>query len=259
MTEPIKPGEIWDQTRRFVAREGALAFPLGFATFGLSVLLASLVVPADPELARRPGPWLVHLLPALGLSVVGYLAVSALVLRPGSSVLECLVRAMRRLPDALLGVLLVLLGLLGALVAAALLGVIIGIIARLPTSATEALSLILSIPALVWISIRLIMFWAVAVDSDRNGIEILRAAFRASRGNFSAIAGFLLAGTAAYMLIVLAVQIAGGSLVILVGKLLGQEAAGQILAAVLVAGAAGVCSVYWNVFVAFMYLRLRPA
>ena len=95
--------QLWDDTRRFVVRELALLLPLGFATFGLATLIVSLVAPQHRDAAATSfEPWMLWMIPAAGLMLIGYLATSRIVLQPGISVAEAIDGAVRLLPRAIL-------------------------------------------------------------------------------------------------------------------------------------------------------------
>ena len=65
--------DIWDETAAFIGREKGLLFPLGFATFGISLLMLGMAAPEGGEGPARPGPWMIWMLPGFLLVTVGYL------------------------------------------------------------------------------------------------------------------------------------------------------------------------------------------
>ena len=72
----------WAETVAFVQRESRLLFPLAFMLISLPFALLGIVVP-QPEPGQMPevGPWLVLVLVALLVSMIGNVAISYLALR----------------------------------------------------------------------------------------------------------------------------------------------------------------------------------
>src|SRR3546814_9790977 len=94
---------VSDDTGAFFRREAGLVMTVAFATFGLGLLLVELMTP-DPAAGGQvtPGNWMLWLVPAALLGIVGQLTISLLVLTPGTSVREAMGAGLRRLPTVLL-------------------------------------------------------------------------------------------------------------------------------------------------------------
>src|SRR3546814_13865994 len=95
---------VSDDTGAFFRREAGLVMTVAFATFGLGLLLVELMTP-DPAAGGQvtPGNWMLWLVPAALLGIVGQLTISLLVLTPGTSGRESMGVGRRRLPPVPLG------------------------------------------------------------------------------------------------------------------------------------------------------------
>src|SRR3546814_6805261 len=90
---------VSDDTGAFFRREARLVMTVAFATFGLGLLLVELMTPdADAGGQVTPGNWMLWLVPAALLGIVGQLTLSLLVLTPGTSAKEAMGAGLRLLP-----------------------------------------------------------------------------------------------------------------------------------------------------------------
>ena len=142
----ISLGSVWETTVGFVRAESALLAPLALLGFGMPVVAMLLAVPMEAAASEtlKPGPWMLWLLPCGLVSMLGSIAVSALVLTPGVSVRESIMVAIRRFPTAI--------GLLILYV-----GVQVGCYARL-----LALRIVMAVAAVIAMLVLLIPIGAVA-------------------------------------------------------------------------------------------------
>lgn len=250
--------EVWDDTRRFFARERALLLPLGFATFGAAALIGGLIVPAPATPGAQPeaGAWMFALAPVMLLVLTGYLAVSRMALRSRISVSEALGDAVRLLPRAIglvVGIALVFVAL--SLVA----GLIAGIIAAaggLGAQGMLMLGMAMILPPIVVVSVRLALLWPVLADREQPMRETFVSAVMLTRGNALKIAGLLIAYFMLYLLIVAVLESAVGSLFILLARAIGAPALAPTLVSVLIAAFNAVYMSFWTVLLARLYARL---
>jgi len=199
------------------------------------------------------------LIPGFLLMTIGYLAMSAIVLLPNISVREAIDRALARLPSAVL-----LIGLLvGAVVllltiAAMIMGVLgAGLGWTMERAAVASLAVAL-IP-MIWLSIRLIVIWPLLIDRGPRPTEAIGRSFALTAGHAARIAGLLLLAAMVYMLATGVAQIAGGTVFMLIGRLLGSPALGHTLTVILVSAVGAMLATIWSLFVALLYRRLSAS
>lgn len=256
----LSMSEVWDETKAFLAREKALVLPLGFATFGIALLMLGLAAPQGrPGAAMPAGPWMLWLLPGLLLITIGYLAISAIVLLPNISVREAIGRAMARLPSAVL-ITGMLLGAMLLLVTVA--AMIVGLFgASLGWSMERAAmaSLAVALIPMFWLSIRLILLWPLLVDRGLAPMDMIRGSFALTEGHTARIGALLVLVAMVYMLGTGVARIAGGSIFLLIGRVLGNPELGHLLTTILVAAVGGALATVWSLFVALLYRRLAGA
>lgn len=250
--------EVWDDARRFFARERALLLPLGFATFGVAALIGGLVIPAPaaPGESLPPGPWMIALLPMLLLVVTGYLAISRMALRSRITVAEALRDAGRLMPRAIglmlgIGLLFVALSLIA--------GIVAGILAALTGTGAQGmlmLAMAIIMPPVVIISIRLALLWPVLADREHPIRETFIEAAALTRGNALKLAGLLFAYFMLYVLIVAVLEAAVGSVLMILARMADAPTLAPVLISVLIAAFNAVYMSFWTVLLARLYARL---
>lgn len=252
----LSMSDIWDETRAFLAREKALILPLGFATFGLALLLLALAAPAEAAAQAKPGLWMLWLVPGFLLITIGYLAVSAIVLTPNISVGESLGVAMKRLPSAISLTFLMVGAMLLLLIISIMLFGVVGAQTGMSLERAAIASVVVALVPMFWLSIRLIIVWPLLVVHDAGPADAIRRSFALTAGNALPIAGILLLFGMVYLLTTGVAQIAGGSVFLLIGRAIGMPHIGHSLAGVLVAGVGGLLATMWTLFLALLYRRL---
>lgn len=247
-------GDVWDRTRAFAGRESALLAPVALACFALPMIVWAMVAPEamDPMKPPPPGAWMIWPIPLLILQLVGLLTLSALALTPGISVREAFRQATWRLPVAL-GILLVALGI-GLLLAIAI-GVVTGalMIAGLSKESVSGLTLTLFLVVLLVASARLMVLWPIVAAGREGPIGALRRAFQLSSGDFWRLFGLLLLALTVSMVLTAAVEMAGGSMMLILGRMIGNEALGRMLGEALSAIILSLWQMVTVVYVAFLY------
>lgn len=248
-----------EEATRFFRREAAILLPVAFATFGLGMLLITLVTPATPADGQvEPGAWMLAIIPVGLIAIIGQLAISAMVLRPGASVGEALRSAFARLPQALLIVLLIVAAAMaGALVISLVLGVV-AVATGASTLSLTALAVILLLAAMIWFAARLLLIWPLLADSGAGAVAAFRSAWRLSKGSTGRLLAALVAFGLVYVVLTGAVQLVFGSLFLIVGRAVGGEGVAGLLAAVVVAIVASALQALWAVFVTCLYRAAAP-
>jgi len=256
----VSLGAAAEQTKSFMRREAGLVLPVAFATFGIALILVALVTPEPAAAGERvkPGLWSLAIIPLMLLAMVGQLAISHLVLRPGASVREAFGAAMARLPTAL-GMLLLLFAIFAAAGLALIL--VMGVLAvalGAAAQAAAALAALAVILVLLFVGARLLMAWPLIVDRSAGPVATLQAAFALSKGFFWKFLLLTLAFALVYMILTGAVQLGLGSILLIFGKLVGAEGAAAFLTAIVVALLGAALQAAWAVLLAFVYRQLTP-
>jgi|KBSMisStaDraftv2_1062788.scaffolds.fasta_scaffold183846_2 hypothetical protein len=250
--------EVWDQTRAFVAKEVALLAPVALTCFALPLMIWSMIMPEaiDPAHPPAPGPWVVAPIPLMLIQLVGWLALVSLVLRPAISVKEAMQHALRKLPAAL-AVVLVLLGI-GSVMAVAL-AIVTGVVSVFSGAGKEGaqrLFIVLMIVALLIVTTRLIVLWPNVADGQGGPIRTVQRTLRLTKGDGWRLLGLLLLAAVVSAILSLTAEMAGGSVLLLLGRMVGNDALGRSLALALNAIVVGLWQMVTVVYVAFLYRAL---
>lgn len=247
--------EVWDQTRSFIAKELSLLAPVALCCFAVPLLVLSLVMPDPPAPGTPPppGPWLFWPLPLFIIEIFGWLTLVSLALVPAISVGEAMRRGLTRLPIAL-GVLAVL--FVAAFIAITTVAIVATLVASLGGSGKNAamsLTVVLMLATLLIAMTRLSVLWPAVVDGHEGPINTLRRALLLTGGEFWHLLGLLVLAGAVSALLSLTAQLAGGSLMLLLGRMVHSEALGRSLALALNAIVVGLWQMVTVVYVAFLY------
>ncbi|OHT20536.1 MULTISPECIES: hypothetical protein [Edaphosphingomonas] len=248
----------WDDARRFVAREAGLLVPVALTLLVVPGALVELAMPARVEGGTPAGPWVLAL-PILFLStLLASLTISRLALGGGVSVGEALGHAARRLPVAIgASLILAFAAMLAFMPVAPLLP---GQGGPPQMGGGAALLLMLYMLALLaavfFVGIRLLLVNVVIVAEPVGVLPALRRSFALTKGHFPKLAGVMLLFAIGSLLIGGAASLAGGAVLIGLGKLLGLEAIGRLLLALLSGCVSAVLSVYFVTTLTMIYRRL---
>lgn len=246
--------------QRFLAAEWRLALPVALAFLAFPPLILSLVVqpffvtaPATLEGMRTLGAalpgWFGPLLAVLALvTATGALALTALAVLPQVSVGEAIVTGIRRLPVWIAACVIVAVGTF-------ILLAIVGTIAALVGGGQVAIFAVTFV-ALSVASLYLVLVMPVVVDERQGPIAALRGSWRLYHAHLSRLAAGLVLFVAVAWVASMAVQVAAGSVLLLIGRLAGAAQIGQTLATVL---AALVSAIEWGAFYLFAAMLYRQA
>ncbi|MDB5714646.1 MAG: hypothetical protein JWO15_2043 [Sphingomonadales bacterium] len=257
----ISMNVVWEDTVGFIRREAGLVVPLALATLLVGDVANTLV---DPGVAgMQPNPML-SLLTFLAVlwTIVGQLAIIALVLRPGSSVGEALLLAIRRLPTLIGAALLVGIAATLILIPAVIAFLQSGVDPANPASFAllpgwVSLYLLVFACVAVWLSLRLSTLNPLIVDKQPGVIAALKTAFAMTRG---VIARLILAALIYFALTILltkAVQFVLGSVFELLGRAVGSPFVATALTALATGTVSAAMSMVAAVFLAMLYRRLN--
>jgi hypothetical protein len=257
----ISMNVVWEDTVAFLRREAGLVIPLALATLLVGDVVNSLV---NPAVLGAPPNALFSLLTFVALlwTVIGQLAVIALVLRPGSSVGEALSLAVRRLPTLLGAAFLI--GTAATLLALpALIGFFqSGVNPNVPATYTKLpgwVSFYFLVFACVgiWISLRLSTLYSLIVDKQPGVIASLKTAFAMTRG---VIARLILAAMVYFITMIVlttVVRFVLGSAFELLGRAIDSPFVTIALTALAVGTVTAALSTFAAVFLAMLYRRLN--
>lgn len=256
----ISMNQVWDDAVAFIKRERALIVPLALATLLVGDVLVTLAGTSRNAETPDLGSTIVMLIGAFW-SLVGQMAIIALVLSPGMSVGEALTRGASRIGKVLLiglvvglGSLVVVVPFLSLLMANGINPSEPGSLQRLPGWAS-LIALIL-VAVLIWVSVRLLLLNALIVDRNPGVFAALRTAFGLTRGIASRLAVVFLV----YLLVIAtlggAVKFVLGSMFALLGAAMGSPFAGAVLTALGTGVITAALSATAAIFLATLYRRV---
>jgi hypothetical protein len=244
---------VWEDTAAFLKAEFSLVAPLSLLGFGVPMVALLLAVPTGTAIDGKlqPGPWMLWILPCGFVSMLGSLAVSALVLTPNISVKESIGIAIRRIPAAL-GLVLLYLGLQVMLsLPLALADWIEGRAGPIST-----LVYLASLAFVIWVFVRVMPIWAVVAERPQMPWVSVMRAFALTKDCYVRLLLLRLIMGIAAMVAMIVLLIPIGALTRLVGLLAGNPDIGMVIAficmGVLIAAIVGI----WTVYVALLYRRL---
>lgn len=246
----------FDDTMTFIKREYRLILPIAVGTIGLSVLLLGMVLPASNTHGMiEPGPWMWWLIPVAIVSGIGRLGLAALKLLPGLSVGEAMALGARNVA-ALIAVMAAMFFL--TIIAISILAIIMMALLASPPNAASVQALILSLPLMLLIGARLALVESALVD--RHPGETLFApvvrAFRLTKGYSWRIALIMMAAGIVYILLLFTVTAVFGSIFMLLGRLVGDPAIGEILTRLMTALFISAFFASFAILMASVYQRL---
>ncbi|WP_281042840.1 hypothetical protein [Sphingomonas oryzagri] len=247
-------GAVWEETVAFLKAELSLVAPLSLLGFGLPMVALLLAVPADSAITGKlqPGPWMFWVIPCLFVSMLGSLAVSALVLTPNISVRESIAIAIRRIPAGL-GLAAFYVGLQVALS----IPLALADLAEGGAGPISTLVYLAGVAFMIWVFVRVMPIWAVVAERPQSSWASVTRAFALTRFCYVRLLAlrFVMLLAVVVTLIVLLIPI--GAVTRLVGALSGNQNIGFVLSfvcmGIIVAGMVGT----WTVFVALLYRRLE--
>ncbi|HZF96197.1 MAG TPA: hypothetical protein VEZ20_15145 [Allosphingosinicella sp.] len=259
--------DAWNDTAAFVKREWRLLVPIALLLNALPMAFATALMPSiSPQSPFQPGLWLLAIPVAAFIGIVGNVAICWLAMSSGRSVGEGLKRGVARfLPLFALYLLVGLATGLLFLIVAAIAGLLFsGLDPQSPSPGALAglglLLLLVMVPALLVLSVRLMMAAPVAAAEEGGPIAILKRSLALTRPVFWPLLGFLILTT----VLSLVVQRVGTAIVgipiLLVAGPPREGGISQVLLLLVGAAIATVVTVYLTTMVARIYLRLagRP-
>jgi len=253
----ISLAAIWDETRAYIAREAALLLPVTAGTIGVAMVILFLAVPEQTPGAPplQPGAWALWLIPYFLLLMAGTLALSALAIKPGLSVREALLLAVRRLPQ---GVALIGLLALAALLLVFFIGRVAMIMARLSgadAAQGASMGIALSVGVMMVLSVRCI-FALPAIAAGAGPVGALAASWRVSAPYKWRLLLLWIAIGFVSLLLLVTVEFGVGSLILLLTRALGDPSLGTLLVQLVLALVSCLIQLVWLSFIARLYLGL---
>lgn len=231
----ISISTAWEETSKRVRRDVGLLVPVALALIVLPGVVLDQLRPAPDTAAAAATAlhpsMLVNPLSLL-ITLFASLAITLLALRPGISVGEALRSGLGRLGVAVGSSLL--LGVAFALLVLPVLPILTGGEAALEKMNPAVTLLLLAymvavLVALIYVLVRMLLLNTVAAAEHIGVFATISRTWDLSRGLFGRLLGFLLIFLAASVVASVAVVAAGGTILIGLGRLLGDEALGQLL------------------------------
>lgn len=256
----ISIGAAWEETLAFVKREGALLFPVALMFLALPAVILQLALPeqmhpmADMEKAggapHLPPAFILSTLLVLLVGMIGMLAIYALALRPGISVAEALQLAARRMPVLIGSAGLLMLGAAGLILVLSIIGAVFA--PAMGMAGATALLLLIGAPILLFVTVRLLLLYAVILHEPVNPVEAIRHGWRLTSGQFWKLLGFVLA----LVTLMLVAQLVSRSIFGIAGNLIGGSTLATLFAGMAVAIVNAVLQVYYLVMTCRIYRQL---
>lgn len=249
--------EAWEDTRAFIRREASLLAPLALATLFVADVVGTLARPTDPATQASALGTFVMLASAVW-SIVGQLAITALVLKPGASVGEALALGGARLGKVLLIALLLGLGLSLMMMPVVMAIVQSGANPAQPETMRNipgwaAIYALFLMIVMIWAGARLIFINALVVDRNPGAVAAIRTAFAMTRGMVAQIILALIVYLVVLFVLMSAIRGVAGSAFALVGAAVGSAFTGNVLSAIVAGLVATALSAVAAVFVASLY------
>lgn len=255
-------GRAWDETKAVLARDGSLIVTVVLAFMLLPNLVVGLAMPAGTE--SGSGASLLVFLLSIALALAAQISISRIAMGPELTMRDALALGFRRMPSLLLSWVL---WLLPFVVVAAVLLAASGIDpAALSNPQSEAqlppgINIALMVVTVLLIVVAAHMqFLAPAAAATREGpVGLIRHSWRATRGRALKIFGLLLLIGLFFMILVVGVGSALGSVILLLlGKPTAWSLSAFLIAAVQGALSATVSAVS-GVLLTRVYVQARDA
>jgi len=256
----ISLGSVWEEAIGFARAELGLLLPLALLGFGLPMVAMLLAVPMEAAATStlKPGPWMLWLVPCGLISMLGSIAVSALVLTPGISVRESIMVAIARFPAAI-GLLLLYVGVQVVLAIPLALATLIDQRVSGGAGPIAMLVNLLDIALMIWLFVRILPIWAVLADRSQSPMAAVRTAFRLTRGCYARLLALRIVMAVAATIAMLVLLIPIGAVAQLIGLATGNTQVSTILSFVATGVVAAAVVGLWTVYVARLYRALEVA
>lgn len=211
MAQRVSIGTAWSEAAAFIARHKKLLAPLVLALMVLPVTVSELVQPNDPfSDANGLQPWMGIALAALLLGVVGQMVVSRMAMGTDRSLGGTIALALQRLPSVVAAFILFFVALSLVLVPLIIIITIAGGGAPTAQSAAGANGATL---LLVFAMIpRILLVPAIAMREQVGPWALVKATWRATRGQYLRLVGFFALFLLASLIFALAVAAVVGSI-----------------------------------------------
>ena len=206
MARSVSIGTAWSEAAAFVRREKKLLAPLVLALMVVPATISQLMQPSNP-LAGPGGfaPWMVIAALALLAGLAGQMAVSRLAMGWNGALGETILLALKRLPAALGALILFFLCLSLVLLPMLVVLMLIG-------APGAALANSLTLLAVFGAAPRILLAPAMAMTGPMGPWALVKAAWRASSGQYWRLLGFFLLFLAASLIFALAASAVVGSI-----------------------------------------------
>ena len=208
MTASVSIGTAWSEAAAFVRREKKLLAPLVLALMVVPAAVAQLVQPTNP-FADPDGfkPWMAVAVIALVAGVVGQMAVSRLAMGWHGPLGEAIKLALKRLPTAFAAMILFFLCIALVLIPTIVVLTLVG-------GATSAgkLANLVTLLVVFGAAPRILLAPAIAMDERLGPWGLVKATWRATRGQYWRLLGFFLLFLAASLILAMAAGSVVGTL-----------------------------------------------
>jgi hypothetical protein len=233
---------LWQESFAFARRESSLLIPLSLSTLAMGQAGAVIAATVLRQVPTGGTATLVFLL-SYFLIMVGQLAITALVLKPGTSVAEAINLAVRRVPKMVGLMLLIVFLLLLVLLPCVALISMRGFDVSSPNPQLTLGDLLLLSPFFalaLWINVRLFPVQALVIEQDPPLLQACAKAFARTKGKALPI----IAVVASLLFITQVVQLVAATLVSALFSIVSGTAGLDFGGTVMVALGAGMAAAY---------------
>lgn len=251
----------WDETKAIARRDGKLLATLAFAFIGLPALLTTFLMPDQGGLQNRALGESLLVLGAALVGLVGQLAIGRMAMPPPTTVGDAIRYAIRRFLPLVGAVILVTFLIVGLFIPFVALALAQGLDLANQALASQMsgvllLVLFLTILAVIFFAVRLMLVTPVGVAEEIGPLAIMIRSWELTRGHFWRLLGFLLIVLVALVVANLTVAAVVGSLVIMIFGAVEPMSAAALIAGLAQAILSAAFTILFVVMVMRIYVQL---
>lgn len=262
MAEHIKKLSIsnaWGEAAKFVASEASLLAPIAILLLALPSVIIGIAGP-DPTTDELPGlSFFLLLIPLIFLTGVGSLAITVLALRSGISVAEALRVAARRFLPLFAASMLIAIGVSVILLPIILLVGASAYAGSVAAAGLLLLILLILIPVGIYIWARISMMSPIAAEEGKNPIGIINRSWALTKGVTWKLAAAYILLVVAFTIVMTVVLLLIGILVAGIGGTPEHGSLGQFVLLLVQGALTAIFTVYFQAFLARIYVQLAAA
>ena len=251
--------KAWDETRDTLARNGKLMATVAAAMILLPQVIVGVVTGQTVNTSGPDSTWIVLMLIAALIGIVGQLAIARLALGAKVSVGESLSHGLRRSPAFIGALLLIFLGVLVFFFLAAALLMAVGVVDATvthPRPRDVVIILLVVFVPLLFLGVRLLPTVPVATSEAQGPVGILKRSWSLTRGHVGRLLGFILMFLIAAVVVSMASGAIGGLIATVVFGSMEPFTPGALVMALLAGLVQAALVLVYVVMIARIYVQL---